>query len=260
MNRVRIWEIVEVARASRLFDLLILSLIFLNAVAVIVGSVPDIQKHWSVWLDRFEVFSVAVFTVEYLARLWSCTAQPEYKHPVLGRLKMATTPMCIIDLLSILPFYLPFFGFDLRSLRVLRLLRIFRLAKAGRYYKSLTMLREVIVEKRAELLLTSTLMVLLLVISSSLLYFCEHAAQPKVFSSIPATMWWSVATLTTIGYGDMYPVTLAGKLITSLIAILGIGMFALPTGILGAGFVEAMEKSRADHSANCPHCGKPIER
>jgi voltage-gated potassium channel len=97
---------------------------------------------------------------------------------------------------------------------------------------------------------------LLLVVSSSLLYYCENGVQPDAFSSIPATMWWSVATLTTVGYGDMYPVTLLGKFFASIIAILGIGMFALPTGIIGAGFVEAIQKRKEQHV--CPHCGKEL--
>lgn len=97
---------------------------------------------------------------------------------------------------------------------------------------------------------------LLLVVSSSLLYYCENEVQPREFSSIPATMWWSVATLTTVGYGDLYPMTLMGKICASFIAMLGIGMFALPTGILGAGFVEAIQKEKGQHI--CPHCGKEI--
>ena len=96
----------------------------------------------------------------------------------------------------------------------------------------------------------------LIIISSSLLYYCEHSVQPETFSSIPATMWWSVATLTTVGYGDIYPVTVLGKLCASVIAVLGIGMFALPTGILGAGFVEAVQKNRRPSA--CPHCGKEL--
>ena len=155
------------------------------------------------------------------------------------------------------PFYLPFCGVDLRTLRVLRLLRVIRVAKVGRYYSSLHLIRHGFLAKKEELILTSALMAFLLVISSSVLYYCENAVQPEVFSSIPATMWWSVATLTTVGYGDMYPVTLIGKFCASIIAVLGIGMFALPTGILGAGFVEAIQRHKEPRQI-CPHCGKDI--
>jgi voltage-gated potassium channel len=260
--QTRTWEIVEAANpgdtSSRVFDIAILALIFLNVVAVIIGSVQSVQERWSVFLNLFEIISVLIFTVEYTTRLWSCTVDPLYTGRFRGRVRHAFRAMSIIDLLSILPFYLPFLGVDLRSLRVLRLLRILRVAKVGRYYSSLNLIKHVFQSKKEELILTSALMGLLLVVSSSVLYYCENAVQPDAFSSIPATMWWSVATLTTVGYGDMYPVTLLGKFCASIIAILGIGMFALPTGILGAGFVETIQKKKG-RTRKCPHCGRIIE-
>lgn len=258
--RKRTWEIVEAAKAgdtaSRVFDISILLLIFLNVLAVIVGSVHSIQVRWGVFLGAFEVLSVVVFTVEYVARLWSCTVDPRFSGRIGGRIRLALRAMSIIDLLAILPFYLPFCGADLRVLRVLRLLRILRVAKIARYYASLDLIKHVFQSRKEELLLTSALMGLLLVVSSSVLYYCENAVQPDTFSSIPATLWWAVATLTTVGYGDMYPVTILGKFFASIIAILGIGMFALPTGIIGAGFVEAIQKKKGQHV--CPHCGKEL--
>lgn len=260
INRKRTWEIVEAAKAgdkaSRVFDIAILALIFLNVVAVIIGSVQSIQQRLGAFLTAFEVLSVIVFTAEYLARLWSCTVDPQFQGRLRGRIRHAFQAMAIIDLLAILPFYLPFLGIDLRSLRVVRLLRIFRVAKVGRYYSSLNLIKHVFRSKKEELVLSSALMGLLLVVSSSVLYYCENAVQPDAFSSIPATMWWAVATLTTVGYGDMYPVTLMGKLCASIIAILGIGMFALPTGILGAGFVDEIQKKKGQEV--CPHCGKKL--
>lgn len=262
----RTWEIVEPARrgdmASRVFDIGIIALIFVNITAVIVGSVQDVQARWGGFLNGFEVVSVIVFTVEYLARIWSCTADARFKGRVLGRVRLALQAILIIDLLAILPFYLPFLGVDLRSLRALRLLRVVRVAKVGRYYSSLNLIRDVLLAKKEELVLTSALMLLLLVMSSSILYYCENPAQPEAFSSIPATMWWAVATLTTVGYGDLYPVTVLGKFFAGVIAVLGIGMFALPTGILGAGFVEAIQKRKRpkrEPSRFCPHCGKELQ-
>ncbi len=258
--RKRTWELIETAKdgdtASHVVDLAILSLIFLNVIAVIVGSVQSVQERWSALLNVFEAVSVAVFSVEYVARLWSCTSDSHFTGPFRGRIRLALRPMTIIDLLAILPFYIPFFGFDLRSLRVLRLLRILRVAKVSRYYSSLNLIKHVFLAKKEELVLTSALMGLLLVVSSSLLYYCENGAQPDAFSSIPATMWWSITTLTTVGYGDMYPVTLLGKFCASIVAILGIGMFALPTGILGSGFVEAIQKKKERNV--CPHCGHKL--
>ena len=260
--RKRIWEIVEAAKpgdiASRTFDVFILSLIFLNVLAVMLGTVESINQRFDLFLFYFEVFSVVVFTIEYCTRVWSCTAYQQYSKPIAGRLNFIIQPMPIIDLVAILPFYLPFIGLDLRFLRVLRLFRILRIAKIGRYYSSLRIIKNVIKSKKEELILTTIIMMLLMVVSASLLYYCENTIQPDLFPSIPATFWWSVMTLTTVGYGDVYPVTIAGKFFAGIIAILGIGMFALPTGILGAGFVEEIQKRKAG-TQKCPHCGKEIE-
>jgi voltage-gated potassium channel len=259
--RRRTWEVVEAAKpgdtVSRVFDILLLSLILLNVVAVILGSIQPLQERWGEFFRGFEIASVLVFTTEYLIRLWSCTIDPRFHRPIVGRIRYSVKVMPFIDLVAILPFYLPFFGVDLRSVRVLRLLRILRIAKMGRYYSSFNLIKRVLSDKKEELILTSAMMGLLLVVSSSLLYYCENEVQPDIFSSIPATMWWAIATLTTVGYGDMYPITLMGKFLAGIIAILGIGMFALPTGILGAGFVEAIQQNKVAEKT-CPHCGKVI--
>ena len=257
----RLWEIVEVAEsgdnASRYFDISILTLIFLNVVAVIISSVQSINETYADFFYKFELISVVIFTAEYLIRLWACVTSERFQGIIKGRLKFACQFMSIIDLLAILPFYLPFTGIDLRYLRMLRLFRILRVAKLGRYYSSLQLIKNVIVSRKEELIMTSAVMGLLLVFSSSVLFYCENPAQPEQFSSIPATMWWAVATLTTVGYGDMLPITMLGRFCASIISILGIGMFALPTGILGAGFVEEIKKSKGE-KLSCPHCGKDI--
>ena len=259
--RRRVWEIVEAAKvgdkASRVFDIAILILIFTNVLAVVFGTVESVQQKYGTQLAVFETFSVIVFTVEYILRLWSCVTDDRFSNNYKGRLKFSVQIMSVIDLLAILPFYLPFVGLDLRFVRVFRLLRIFRIAKAARYYSSLHLIQRVIVSKKEELVLTTAVMFFLLVISASLMYYCENAVQPKAFPNIPATMWWAVATLTTVGYGDVYPVTVLGKIFASVIAILGIGMFALPTGILGSGFVEEIQKKKKVKRV-CPHCGKEV--
>lgn len=258
----RLWEIVEVAeagdKASKIFDISILILIFFNVVAVILGSVKAFEQAYSTEMYYFELISVIVFTTEYLIRLWSCVESERFKGSITGRLKFAFQFMSIIDLLAVLPFYLPFTGIDLRYLRMLRLFRILRIAKLGRYYSSLQLIKQVVYAKKEELIMTSAVMGLLLIFSSSVIYYIENPVQPDSFSSIPATMWWAVATLTTVGYGDMLPITPIGRFFASIISILGIGMFALPTGILGAGFVEEIKKSKGEH-LQCPHCGKKID-
>src|SRR5688572_7999302 len=159
--------------------------------------------------------------------------------------------MAIVDLLAVAPFYLAFIHLDLR---VLRALRLFRVLKLTRYSRSLQMLASVLRAKRGELAVTLFAIVLALLMASSLIYYVERDHQPDKFESIPAAMWWGVATLSTVGYGDVYPITALGKLIGALVALLGIGLFALPAGILGSGFIEEIQRSRT--KAICPHCGR----
>ncbi|WP_169975662.1 ion transporter [Tautonia rosea] len=262
--RQRLWAILEVARpgdhVSRGFDIVLLSLIVLNILAVILDSVPSINRRVGPALNAFEWFSVAVFSAEYLLRLWSAPADPRFAQPIRGRLRFMVTPLALIDLIAVLPAYLPLFGLDLRFVRALRLLRIFRAAKLARYISALRLFGDVIREKREELILTTCVFGLMLLITSCLMYFAENEAQPEAFSSIPAAMWWSVVTLTTVGYGDIHPVTSLGRLLASFSAILGIGFFALPTAILGSGFIEEVEKRKKHHIRTCPYCGREISR
>lgn len=163
-----------------------------------------------------------------------------------------------MDLLAILPTLLMWGGVDLRVLRVLRLTRMLRLAKLGRYSKAIHTLGQVVRLKQEELVLALVLMLFMMVVASSLMYMVESQQQPQAFSSIPATMWWTVMTLTTVGYGDVFPITTAGKLLASGIAILGIGLFALPAGLVASAFVE-LRSQQQPHLATCPHCGKTLD-
>ena len=245
--------------SSSVFDTFIVALILLNVAAMVIESVEGIRSLVPMWFTVFEYFSVAVFSVEYVLRIWSCVEEPAYAKPILGRLRFALTPLAIVDVLAVLPFYLPFLSMDLRVLRMFRLLRIMRImriAKLARYSDSLQMLLRVLKTRRDPLLSAVFILVILLIVASSLMYYAEHDAQPETFSSIPAAMWWAAATLTTVGYGDACPITPIGKVMASVVAVLGIGMFALPTGILGAGFLEDMADRKK--TQRCPHCGKEI--
>ncbi|MFY0628981.1 MAG: potassium channel family protein [Flavobacteriaceae bacterium] len=222
-------------------DLFLILLICLNIIAVILESVQSIHDSYSDLFDGFQTFSIVVFTLEYFSRVWSIVEHHKYKHPVKGRLRFAFTPMAIIDLLSILPFYLASFAIDLRHLRILRLFRFFRLFKIARYVKALDVISAVIRKKKAQLIISLVFIIFMLLIVSSIMFHLEHEAQPEKFSSIPETMWWGVVTFSTIGYGDMYPITDMGRILAGVIAILGIGLFALPTGILVSGFTEHIE-------------------
>jgi len=263
----RIYEVLQVAkvgdRASRAFDIFIISLIALNVVALIVGTIPSLIEYQH-GFRVFELVSVLIFSVEYVLRLATCTVDNAYKRPVIGRLRFATRGMLIVDLLAILPFYIALLvpaarALDLRVLRAIRLMRIFRLFKLGRYSSAMRTMGRVLRNKKEELGLTIFIVMLLLIIASSLMYFVESPAQPDAFSSIPAAMWWGVATLTTVGYGDVIPQTALGKTLGMIISVLGIGLFALPAGILGSGFFEEFSRGR-ERTEICPHCGKPLRK
>jgi len=162
----------------------------------------------------------------------------------------------MIDLFAILPFYLPMIiPLDLRFIRAVRLFRLFRLFKLGRYSKALLLLKKVLKEKKEELILIIFVVILLLIIFSSLMYFIEKEAQPEAFSSIPEAMWWGIITLTTVGYGDVYPITPLGKIIGALIAFLGIGIFALPAGILASGLVEIVRRKEMNNYKSIEELG-----
>ena len=170
------------------------------------------------------------------------------------------SPAALIDLLAILPFYLhAIIGFDLRVLRMLRLLRFFRLFRLTAYMRSAQIIKNVFKNKISELLLSLVLVIFLIVIASCLIYFAEHQANKEMFTSIPATIWWAVVTLTTTGYGDMYPITTLGKLFASTIMLSGVAFFALPAGIITVGFLEEFRKNKKAKSITCPHCGEPLD-
>ena len=249
-------------RGATAFGVFIFSLIILNVADVILETTsyynytPAIRPYFHV----FDHFSLLAFTIEYVLRSWSAVEDPLYARPLRGRLRYALTPLALVDLFAILPFYIPMFiPVDLRFLRILRLIRIFRVFKITRYLEEVVILGHVLRNKKEEIYLTLFLGFVMLLTFSSLMYYVEHDAQPKVFSSIPNAMYWGVVTLATIGYGDIYPITPLGKFIGAIAAILGIGLFALPAGILASGFMEEMRKRRSA-PVICPHCGKVIER
>lgn len=243
-------------RTSRIVDIVIMALIALNVIAVSLATVDRLYAAYESIFIVIEVVSVAVFTVEYVARVWSAVEFPAFDRPIVGRLRFAAQPMLVIDLLAILPFFLGAFLVDLRFLRALRLFRFFRLLKMARYSESMQRFGDVIQRKREDLLIALSATTILLIVASSMMYFAEHGAQPDIFSSIPASLWWGVVTLTTVGYGDVYPVTPVGKLLGAVIAVLGVGLVALPASILASGFIE--EASEQDRE-RCPHCGEELD-
>ena len=245
---------------DKIINFVIIVLIILNVIAVMLETVQSIHEKYYEFFHVFDLVSVIIFTIEYLLRLWSSNHDSRYKHSVYGRLKYMVSTDAIIDALAILPFYLHvMIGFDLRILRILRLLRFLRLFRLTAYMKSAKMVKNVFKSRANELKLSLVLILFLIIIASCLLYFAEHTAQPKVFSSIPATIWWAVVTVTSVGYGDMVPITVMGKALTGIIALSGLALLALPAGIITSGFLEEIGKTKNKKHTVCPHCGEPLD-
>ena len=243
-------------RISRAVDTALLLLILSNVAALVIVTDDRIHSLSPGFFYYFELASFSIFAVEYALRLWSCTENPQYAHPVTGRLRFAMQPLMIADAVAVISYFVLFAlptGMDLGALRALRL--VSRFALLARYSSGLQALSAALSARRNELLGVVSVVAALLVLASSLMYYIEQSAQPEKFSSIPATMWWSIITVTTVGYGDVAPVTPGGQLLAGIIALLGIGIFALPAGILGSGFMEQVNRRRAPPQTNCPRCG-----
>lgn len=336
------------------FNAFILTLIAFNVVVGLFESIESLEEKAPNFFYYFEMISVIIFSVEYVLRIWSCTVTEKYKGFFKGRIRLALTPMALIDIFAILPFYLQVLvpGLDLRFIRVLRLFRLFRLFRVGRFSESFSTLSNVVMTRKEELLISVIVVIVMLVFSSSLMYLAEHGQLKEIgsikdhladhlkkgkvpedlmgllaqkdisfskklwikkkespdhwqlvddekglrftlkhekphiklyavdtqFTSVPASMWWGIITITTIGYGDMYPTTTWGRILGAFVGFLGICVFALPVGILGAGFIEEVSKkdkekaaiaeaqklSNGEVPANqkaycfCPHCGEKL--
>jgi voltage-gated potassium channel len=248
---------------DKLINVFIIILIVLNVIAVMMETITWLHNKYLYYFDLFDKISVYIFTVEYALRVWSCNHDPRYSHSIKGRLKYIFSLGAMIDLIAFLPYYIhAIIGLDLRILRILRLMRFFRLFRLTAYTRSAQMIFNVFKFRFNELVLSLILVIFLIIIASCFLYFAEHLypseAESK-FVSIPATLWWAVVTLTTTGYGDMVPLTTIGKILAGIIMLSGVAFFALPAGIITAGFLDEMKFMRKHKGHKCPHCGNIIE-
>lgn len=254
--RSRIFQILETAgqndTSSRIVDSTLIVLIVASVVAVLLESVPTIEKNYSQALSIFEAVSVAAFSVEYLLRVWSSVEvnAGAMQRPVLTRLRYMISVHAVIDLLAILPFYLLLYGLpghvDMRFLRAFRLLRVLKLM---RYSPALNMLFMTFRENGRALAAAFLILITVMLVAASGMYYFERDSQPVAFGSIPAAMWWAFATLTTVGYGDVTPITVGGKIFGALITVVGIGMVALPTSILATGYNRQLEASTSQYKS-----------
>ena len=274
--------------ASSIFDSLILMLIVFSVLSVFICTftIPDLLFHI---LIRIEFVSLIIFTAEYALRIWTANLLYPGLNPVRARIRYIISPMAIIDLISILPFILPILHpYNLVGVRVFRLVRLLRIFKLNRYSDALAAIGDVFRKKAQQMVASVFFVLMILILASLLIYYAEHDAQPDQFANAFSGLWWAVATLTTVGYGDIYPITPLGRFLGAIIAILGIGMVAVPTSILSAGFMETLEKQMSDHTEPekekdggssaqadphphtapeddafeppqyCPHCGKKL--
>jgi voltage-gated potassium channel len=250
--RQTVFRLLERSRGARdvshYIDGCLVILILLNVAAVLLESMESVRAAFASEFRLFEIFSVAVFSIEYLLRLWSCveaTDQNAGQSDSAVRFRYAISPMAVIDLLAVLPFYLGGLGFlgsaDTRVLRVLRLLRLFKLT---RYADSISLFLQVLRENATNFAAAFGILLVVMVLAASGMYLIEREVQPEAFGSIPSAMWWAFVTLTTVGYGDVTPVTPLGKFFGAGITVVSIGIVALPAGLLASSF-----SARLRHSA-----------
>ncbi|HET9810983.1 MAG TPA: ion transporter [Sphingomicrobium sp.] len=219
-------------------------LIILAVASAVLETEPTISNGHEMFFDEFEVAVASIFLVEYLFRVWTVVENPRFKAYRFPRLRYAVTPIAIIDLAAILPAFFAFGGASSLVLRFFRVFRMIRLAKLGRTSRAWRTIREAILERRHEFALVLGLVAVTMLISSSLMYWAEADAQPEKFGSIPRALWWSIVTLTTVGYGDVYPVTVLGRICAAVIAMTGVMLIAIPTGIFAASFSEGLQRFR----------------
>ncbi len=249
--RKRTWEILEIAdgddHTSRVVDFTLFFLVGANVLAIILESVPSIHLAYKLFFHWFELISVAVFSIEYLLRVWSCVEDPDRinKAGTTTRIRFMGTSMALIDLAAIAPFYLQIIlpGMDLRFLRVLRMLRILKLT---RYSSAMNVLLRVLHKERQAFGAVFTILLMVLIMVSCGIHLVEGHIQPEAFGSIPDAMWWALATLTTVGFGDVTPITPLGKIFGALVMVIGIGVIALPAGILASSFSEILRRRQQE--------------
>ncbi|WP_299111829.1 ion transporter [uncultured Winogradskyella sp.] len=222
-------------KRSRRFAYFIQFLIIFSVITFSIETLPDLKPQTKVVLNAIEAFCVVIFTFEYVARIYVADSKPKFIFSFFG----------IIDFLAILPFYLSF-GVDLRSLRLLRMFRLFRLFKLVRYNKAMRHFANAMILAKEQIILFMIITLMLIYFTAVGIYYFENEAQPDHFSSIFSSLWWSIVTLTTVGYGDVYPITVGGRIFTFFMLLIGLGVVAIPTGIISSSLTKAVEPNEEE--------------
>jgi len=276
VNRRRIFNIIQIGNKddfwSKSFDYLIVFVILLNLTVTLLSTFDSLQSYSGVF-KVVELVTIVFFTIEYILRLWTA----DYLYPNVPRVtavfRFVFSFLGIIDLLTFLPYYLPIiFPAGIVAFRIFRVIRIFRLFRINAQYDAFNVIIDIINEKKKQILSSMVLIFIFLVAASLCMYDLEHAAQPELFDNAFSGMWWAVSALLTVGYGDIYPITTMGRIMAILTAFLGVGMVAVPTGIISAGFVEHYTKMKAykglahelqfimaDLTSKHPWCGQKVK-
>jgi voltage-gated potassium channel len=219
--------------------------ILVSVAFVVVESEPAIHDSHPILFHAVEIVFGLVFLVEYVARIWVAAEDPRYSDGLRGRLRYALTPSALVDLLAVTPLFLHVIGAEAYIIRILRVVRVMRLAKLGRFTVATRALSHAVHARRYELMISFGVAIFILVLASTLMYIVEGHSQPETFGSIPRAMWWAIATLTTVGYGDAVPLTLPGRILGGITAVTGVGLIAMPAGILAAAMSDAIHTRRA---------------
>lgn len=221
------------SKSGRIFDFTIQFLIIVSLISFTLETIPNLSEQTKFWLNFIEILCVVIFSIEYILRLFFSDKKLKFVFSFYG----------LIDLFAILPFYISS-GIDLRSIRIFRLFRLFRAFKLFRYSKALQRFKDAFNSVKAELVLFVVATLFLLYVSSVGIYYFENEAQPENFSSIFHCLWWAVATLTTVGYGDVYPITIGGRIFTSIVVLIGIGIVAVPTGLIASALTKVANEEK----------------
>jgi len=229
--------------AGTITEFTLIALIVGNVIAYTLQSIPDIEREYRMPLSLFELVSIVSFTVEYIARLWTAPEDPAAgeRGPFWGRLWYATTPLMAIDFFAVAPTFIAYFV-PFLDLRVLRLVRLLRLLKIARYSPALSALAQVLSEERRALYGSFLLFLCAMILFAAAMHAIEGGVQPDKFGTIPKSMWWAVSTLTTVGYGDAVPHTPLGRLLAGIAMVVGLGLIALPVGIIATGFANSIHR------------------
>ncbi|MEX0719225.1 MAG: ion transporter [Balneolaceae bacterium] len=221
----------EKTKQGKFFNLFINALIFLSIISISIETLPNLNAGYKSALNLFEIFSVIIFSIEYITRISVADNKKQYIFSFYG----------MIDLIAIIPFYLSL-GIDIRSLRIFRLLRLARILKATRYWKAIRRLKYAFISIKAELVIFIAITFGVLYIAAIGIYYFENPSQPEEFKSVFHSLWWAIATLTTVGYGDVYPITMGGRLFTFIILMIGIGLISVPTGLISSALTKSLKK------------------